>query len=96
MKHSSKSSKYEPTIADVLDAVQTGFTRHEKVLTALHEGQGNLKDQLKDVDRRLSNTQNRVEDIADIFKNVTRTTDKDRISILDHERRIQHLEKTRT
>ena len=97
MKRTTKSGKrYEPTISDVLDAVQTGFsrheglltrhegllTRHEKLLTTLHEGQENLKEQVKDVDRRLINTQHKVEDIADMLE-------------LDHERRIKRLEQVR-
>ncbi|MCX6788103.1 MAG: hypothetical protein NT108_02995 [Candidatus Kaiserbacteria bacterium] len=116
MKGMSKSNKkHEPTIADVLDAVQTGFSRHEdiltelqtgfarhkdvlielqtgserheRILTTLHEGQQNLSEQLKNAGRRLANTQNR---------NVTRTGVKEKFSILDHERRIRHLEKTRS
>lgn len=107
MKKAKKSKKYEPTIANVLDVVQTGFARndklltelqagfarHDRILATLHEGQENLRGQLKEVDRRLSNTQNRVEDIADSLGDITRVADKDRVSTLDHERRIRHLEK---
>ena len=76
-------------VQDLTEAVQTGFAhhedilnRHDKALNALHEGQENIKEQLNDVDRRLINTQNRVEDIADTLE-------------LDHERRIHRLEKAR-
>jgi hypothetical protein len=82
MKHSTKKSKYEPTISDVLDVVQTGFARHDKMFASLHEGQQNLGEQVNDVERRLTNTQNRVEDIADMLE-------------LDHERRIKRLEQVR-
>jgi hypothetical protein len=100
MKKVKKSSTYEPTISDVLNAVQNGFAQHEKILThhediltelqtgsarhdklltALYDGQKNLKEQVTDISRRLINTQNRVEDIADIVE-------------LNHEHRIRRLE----
>lgn len=82
MKKVKKTTKYEPTVSDVLEVVQTGFARHDKMFATLHEGQENIKEQLRDTDRRLTSTQNRVEDIADMLE-------------LDHERRIKRLEQVR-
>jgi len=87
------SKKYEPTIADILDVVQTGFTRHDKMFTVLHAGQELLREELKENTKRLNNTQNRVEDVADMLEDVTQSTRKDRITIVNHEHRIQHLER---
>lgn len=91
-----KSDKYEPTLTDVLKAVQVGFervenqfVRHGKILTTLHEGQENLKEQLNENTRRLGNTQTRVEDIADMLEDVAQTARKSA-------QRITHLEKMGT
>lgn len=92
MKKVKKSGKHEPTISDVLEVVQTSFARHEKILSGLHEGQELLREELKENTRRLNNTQNRVEDIADALENVTQSTRKDRITVINHEHRIRHLE----
>lgn len=117
MKKTEHTEKYEPTLSDVLEAVQTGFEKvekrlsshdeqfisiaerfvsidghfnriekrldtHDKLLKSLHEGQENMKEQMQDTNRRLINTQNRVEDIADILE-------------IDHEPRITRLERVR-
>jgi ubiquinone biosynthesis protein UbiJ len=81
-----KSSSYEPTIKDVLEVVQTGFARHEKILKTLHNGQENIKEQMSDFSKRLINTQNRVEDIADTVDTIARTADTDRARILNLEK----------
>lgn len=62
MKNAQKSDTYEPTLSDVLEAVQTGFAkvderfakvderfdRHEHILTTLVEGQQNLREILSE------------------------------------------------
>ena len=107
MKKVKKKNEYEATISDVLEAVQTGFAkvderfdkiegtieRHESLLSSLVNGQDQLRDSINILDHRVSKTQNRVEDIADSLGDITRVADKDRVSTLDHERRIRHLEK---
>lgn len=92
MKRIKKSANYEPTISDILEVVQSGFVRNDKLFTALHEGQENIKERLKDVDHRLVNTQNRIEDVADTLEDLAQSAKKDKITILSHERRIQRLE----
>ena len=108
MKQPKKSSNYEPTIKDVMGSVQdlteavqagferleTGSDRHEQILKTLHEGQENFRGQLKDFGTSLTNTQNRVEDVADMVESLTQVSDKDHMSIVDHEHRILHLEKS--
>lgn len=90
MKNTKKSSKYEPTISDVLDAVQTGFARNDAVHTTLFQSQKQLRELLDErtgtLNQRVSNLQNRVEDVVDMLDSVSRVTDK-------HERRIVRLEK---
>ncbi|MEK7086444.1 MAG: hypothetical protein AAB951_01505 [Patescibacteria group bacterium] len=86
MENTKKSSEFEPTLLDVLEAVQTGFTkmekrfekvekqldRHEGILITLHEGQEGLRELLNEctsaLDKRVSATQNRVEDVVDILE----------------------------
>lgn len=96
MNSKEVSSEYESTITDVLEAVQSGFSkiderfekideqfsRHDAMFAILREGQENLKEQLNENTNRLIKTQNRVEDIADTLE-------------IDHERRIARLEKAR-
>ena len=82
MKKVKKSENYEPTIADVLEVVQTGFARHDGMFKALHIGQELLNGEVHDIGKRLSKTQNRVEDIADILEG-------------KYEPRLRHLEKAR-
>ena len=92
MKKVKKSKKDKPTLFGVMDAVQdlteavqVGFERHEKILKTLVEGQEQLRQGVNILDQRVSKTQNRIEDVVD----------ENRDSILNHERRIRHLEKER-
>jgi hypothetical protein len=93
MKDAQNSNEYEPTITDVIvavqslaETVQTGFERHEHLLTTLVEGQQNLREILNarvgDVEQRLVKTQNRVEDIAEMLED-------------NYEPRLKHLEEAR-
>ncbi|MCR4276347.1 MAG: hypothetical protein NUV90_03110 [Candidatus Parcubacteria bacterium] len=96
-------------VQDLTGAVQTGFAkvekrfnkiedtveRHESLLISLVDGQNQLRERVSILDQRVSKTQNRVEDIADSLGDITRVADRDRVSTIDHERRIRHLEKTR-
>ncbi len=95
MKKEQKLDELEPTLSDVLEAVQTGFERHEKILKTLVEGQDQLRGSVNILDQRVTKTQNRVEDIADLLDDMTHVTDKNKVSLLDHERRIRHLERAR-
>ncbi len=106
MKKANKSKTSEPTISDAVnavqklsgkfdnlsgavqdltEAVQVGFERHEKVLKALVEGQEQLRESVGILDQRVSKTQSRIEDVVD----------ENRDAVLNHERRIRHLERTR-
>ena len=96
-------------VQDLTEAVQTGFAkvekrfntledaveRHGSLLVSLVDGQNNLRERVSILDQRMSKTQNRVEDIADSLGDITRVADRDRVSTIDHERRIRHLEKAR-
>ncbi len=72
-------------IQDLTEAVQTGFERHEKILSTLVEGQENLLERVNVLDERMSKTQNRTEDFFDEHEG----------TLLDHARRITTLEKVR-
>lgn len=114
MKEEKKSGEDEPTISDVLEAVQTGFakveerlgriegiadqhegtlTRHDKLLTTLVAGQENLTERVNGIDQRLTATQNRVEDVAEMLENMTEVVDENRDMLFKHGERIAVLEK---
>lgn len=107
MKDANKMRQYEPTIADVLEAVQTGFSRvettlgrHEEILDhhdrlpgLLAENQSHMQASIKDLGQRVSGTQNRVEDIAEMLEDMTDVVDENRDTTFDHEQRIGVLEK---
>ena len=90
MKKGKKSDKYEPTIADVLEAVQTGFARNDEVHATFFQSQKQLRELVDErtgtLNQRVSNLQNRAEDVVDMLDKVARVADK-------HEHRITRLEK---
>ena len=84
---------------DLTEAVQTGFAkveerfdtiegtikRHDGLLTALVEGQDELRESVHVLDQRVNKTQNRIEDVVDEHHD----------TLLGHSRRIAILEKAR-
>lgn len=100
MKEDKKLGELEPTLSDVLEAVQVGFTkvetvldRHEKMINTLVAGQENLTERVKGIDQRLTVTQNRVEDVAEMLEDMTEVVDENRDILFKHESRITVLEK---
>lgn len=88
------------SVQDLTEAVQAGFekvenklARHEGILTALHEGQGNLTEKVEDVRRRVVNLEHGIEDMRESLADITGAEEKDAKATLNHEHRISHLEK---
>ncbi|MBI2409821.1 hypothetical protein HYV30_02140 [Candidatus Kaiserbacteria bacterium] len=90
MKRAKKSDTYEPTLSDVLGAVQTGF---EKIENKFEERFDGLEYRMTAIEKRTGALEDAVEDMKETLDGVARAVDKDSVKILDHERRIRRLEK---
>lgn len=99
-----RKSNAEPTLHDVLSAMQDGFAKVDErfglVEARIDQRFGVLKDRadntdarIGDMQRTLAKVQNRVEDIQDDLTTALTAQDADSSKILDHERRIRRLEK---
>lgn len=69
------------------------LVRHEKLLTALVAGQENLTERVNGIDQKLTATQGRVEDVAEMLESMTEVVDENRDMLFKHEGRIAILEK---
>ena len=76
------------TLDDVLGAVQVGFTKVENRL-------GEVEYRMTALEKRTGSLEDTVEDMRDTLNGVARAVDKDALVIMNHERRIRHLEKSR-
>jgi hypothetical protein len=56
-------------------------------------GQENLIERVNGIDQRLTTTQSRVEDVAEMLENMTEVVDENRDKLFKHEARIGILEK---
>ena len=87
------TEEYEPTITDVLEAMQVGFARQDQMFASLAEGQDHLREDVKDINQRLTKTQMRVEDVAEMLEDMTEVVDENRDLIFEHGERITVLER---
>ncbi|MBI4088655.1 hypothetical protein HY415_01010 [Candidatus Kaiserbacteria bacterium] len=94
-KRLKKSSNYEPTLSDVLGAVQTGFAKVENRFDNVDGKINDLKYRVTAIEKRTGSIEETVEDMKDTLTGVARAVDKDTLTIMSHERRIRHLEKAR-
>jgi len=83
MEDTKKSNEFEPTLSDVLEAVHGGFQKMEDrfekndaVHASLSEMQRQTLDLLNErtnsIDKRLSKTQNRIEDVVDVLEKASK------------------------
>lgn len=96
-KNEKTSGEYEPTLLDVLEAVQTGFMKMEEKMEARFDG---VDERLEAIDYRVTAVEKRTgaleivtEDMKETLEGVARAVDKDARAIVNHEHRIKHLEK---
>lgn len=99
-KAAGKSNEFEPTLMDVLEAVQTGFTKMEKRFDGVDERLdkvetrlGEVEGRMTAVEKRTGNLETAIEDMSKTLEGVERAVDTDAVTIVDHGRRIVHLEK---
>jgi hypothetical protein len=93
MKSKKKSFGYEPNLSDVLEAVQTGFTKVDGRLDRVEGRLGEVEYRMTALEKRTGSLEDTVEEMNETLQGVARAVDKDAVAILDHERRIRHLEK---
>lgn len=78
------------------DPVVERLDRIAHTLAVLHEGQGQIQEGTRDLKGRMGRVEEKLEDAREILDGVARAVDKDAVTVLDHERRIRRLEKTRS
>ena len=93
-KSIKKSNSYEPTLSDVLGAVQTGFAKNDNQHDEIKNGLNDLAYRVTELEKRTGSLEETVGDMKDTLNGVARAVDKDTLTIMNHERRIRHLEKT--
>jgi len=101
MGKAKKLGEFEPTLSDVLEAVQTGFGEMEERFNGVGERFNKVENKIGDVENRMTAVEKRLgavgntlEDMRETLKGVERAVDKDAVTIISHGRRIAHLEKT--
>lgn len=90
MENTKKSSEFEPTLLDVLEAVQGGFQKMEE---KMENGFNDLGYRVTAVEKRVGDVENTLEDMRKTLEGVERAVDKDAVTIVNHGRRIVRLEK---
>ena len=97
MGNAKKSNEFEPTLMDVLDAVQTGFTKMEEKMEErfdkVDEQLGNVENRVTAVERRVGTIEVTLEDMKETLESIEHAIDKDAEAVVNHESRISHLEK---
>ena len=99
-KSVQNTSRKEPTLTgvmiavqDLTDAVQTGFAKVDDSLGMVENRLGEVEYRMTAVEKRVGSLEETVEDMKDTLNGVARAVDKDTLTIMNHERRIRHLEK---
>lgn len=82
----------EPTLGDVLEAVKGGFNKLETRIGTLEEGQRNLSEQVTDLQHGQKSLLEKVSTIQEEFEARQKASDEDSLTVLNHEKRIAHLE----
>jgi len=89
-KTAGKSNEFEPTLLDVLEAVQSGFQKMEE---KMEEKFDDLGYRVTAVEKRVGAVETTLEEMRGTLKGVERAVDKDALTVVDHTRRIVRLEK---
>ena len=92
-KNTKNSKEYEPTLSDVLEAVQTGFTKVDERFEQVDVRFDKMDERFDKLEKRTGSIENTLEDMKETLGGIERAVDKDAVTVLDHERRIRHLEK---
>ena len=90
MEDTKKSSEFEPTLLDVLEAVQGGFQKMEE---KMEEKFDDLGYRVTAVEKRVSSIETTLEGMKETLESIEHAVDKDAEAVVNHESRISHLEK---
>lgn len=100
IKSAKNSKEYEPTLSDILESVQTGFQKVDERFEKVDEQFAKIDGQFEELGYRVTALEKRtgaieitLEDMRETLNGVARAVDKDALTIIDHKRRIVHLEK---
>lgn len=92
-----KEKNIDTKIDELAQMVARGFTETQKemrdVLTVMNERMDGIDARLGDLQRGQTKLANQVADIQDDLTPALHASDKDAVTIADHERRITYLEK---
>jgi len=95
MKSTGNSNEYEPTLLDVLEAVQSGFQKMEGRFGEMGERFNDLGSRVTAVEKRVGTVEVTLEEMAGTLSGIEHAVDKDAVTIVDHGRRIARLEEAR-
>lgn len=97
METTKKSSEFEPTLLDVLEAVQGGFAKvdkkFEKVDQQFRELTEELGGRMTAIERRVGAIEVTLEGMRETLESIEHAVDKDAEVVVNHESRISHIEK---
>ena len=106
MEDTKKVNEYEPTLLDVLQAVQGGFQKMEERFDGVDErfdkvegGLEKVETKLGEVENRMTGVERRVgaievtlDEMQGTLESIEQAVDKDAEAVVNHEDRISHLE----
>ncbi len=101
--------KVDPTIKDVFEAVQGGFGKVDRRLDKVERRLDGVERRLSTVETRLSGLEDtdrhlirrvgelesKMDDVQDAVEGLSKAFDHDTIMVIEHDKRIARLEKTR-
>ncbi|MEO6536257.1 MAG: hypothetical protein ABIT47_01060 [Candidatus Paceibacterota bacterium] len=92
MKRTIIAPNTEPTLYDVLEAVNSGFSRVENRLGKVEYEVTEIKTELNQLNTRVGRLEVKVDIIDERLESLEIAFDRDAITIVDHENRITKLE----
>jgi hypothetical protein len=85
--------KFESMMSDFMSAVNARFDRNEEVIQSLVVGQSLLLEETRDIKRRVVGLEYSMDDVQYSISTLTRAEEKDAEATINHENRLQRLEK---
>jgi len=81
------------SVQDLTEAVQEGFAKNETQHNEIKEDLNDIGYRVTALEKRTGSIEITLEDMKETLNSVARTVNKDSVKIVNHERRIGHLEK---
>lgn len=93
MENVKKSNEFEPTLLDVLEAVQTGFGKMEEKFEQVDDRFDKIDVRFDKLEKRVGAVEITLEGMKETLESIEHAVDKDAEAIINHEDRVSHLEK---